>query len=302
MPAARVSIVIPHLNQPEFLRRCLNSLAPQVQVLGGVEVIVVDNGSKVLPTDVCSEFDWAILITEPTPGPGPARNRGISKSSAPLLAFIDADCIANENWLAAILAEFDGNPETLIVGGDVRIGREIPSAPTALEAYESVFAYRQKEYIEKLGFSGTGNLAMRRAAFDRVGPFAGIAVAEDRDWGRRATGMGLKIKYLANMIVYHPARKTIAELRKKWDRHISHDYEEKSAGFAGKLKWAGLTVAVAASGILDARKVMTSNRVTTLRERALASHVLLQIRLYRAGRMASQLVNPDYSSKKWNRS
>jgi len=75
-----------------------------------------------------------------------------------------------------------------VVGGDVRIAVANPRRLTHLEAYESIFAYRQQEYIETMGFSGTGNLAVGREDFERIGPFAGIEVAEDRDWGRRACG------------------------------------------------------------------------------------------------------------------
>jgi GT2 family glycosyltransferase len=297
-----ISIIIPHLNQPDFLARCLASLDPQISSLGNTEVLVVDNGSAKLPTQTTSPFSWVRLVQEKTPGPGPARNHGIAVSSAPLLAFIDADCLSHPDWLSTILTEFLHNPATLIVGGDVRIALGNPAKPTALEAYESVFAYRQKEYIEKVGFSGTGNLAMRRSAYDAVGPFAGILVAEDRDWGRRAQKQGLHIKYLSNMIVYHPARKSFDELCRKWDRHVSHDYQELPKGAVGKLKWVGLAAAIVFSSILDVRKVLASQRINTFRERRLASWILFRIRLYRASRMAAQLSKADHLSKNWNRS
>lgn len=297
----KVSIVIPHLNQPEFLARCLDALAPQVEAMGGVEAIVVDNGSRVLPTEVCGRFDWVRLIQEPVPGPGPARNRGIATARAPLLAFIDADCVAHPDWLASLVREFGVHSATQIVGGDVRICLVDPARPSALESYEAVFAYRQEDYIEKMGFSGTGNLAMRRAAYEAVGPFAGIEVAEDRDWGRRATAKGWRIKYLPSMIACHPARKTFAELCRKWDRHVSHDYEELPAGPWGQLKWAGLALAVAASGIVDARKIVVSSRISTVRERFLAAFVLARIRFYRARRMLAQFLLVDRKSRNWNR-
>src|SRR3546814_7635501 len=56
---------------------------------------------------------------------------------------------------------------------------------------ESVFGFRQRLYIKKKHFSGTGNLAFWRADFDKVGPFADITVAEDVDWGDRSHRLGL---------------------------------------------------------------------------------------------------------------
>ena len=43
-----------------------------------------------------------------------------------------------------------------------RFGVKAEGMISALEAYESVFAYRFKLYIEQHGFSGTGNLVVRR--------------------------------------------------------------------------------------------------------------------------------------------
>jgi len=103
------------------------------------------------------------------------------------------------------------------------------------------------------------------------------------------------------MIAYHPARKTFAELCRKWDRHVSHDYEELPAGPLGQVKWAGLALAVAASGIVDVRKIVASRRISTLRERLLAATVLARIRFYRARRMLGQFLLVDRKSRDWNR-
>ena len=298
--AETVSIIIPHMNQSAFLERCLVSLAPQVAAHKDVEVIVVDNGSKQLPTEVLNRFAWARLEQEKEAGPGPARNKGIAVSRGQLLAFIDADCMAHANWLSSLINTFAENAEFDVLGGDVRIGLADAARPTILESYESVFAYRQAEYISKYKFSGTGNLAMRRPAFFKVGPFAGIDVAEDREWGQRANKAGVAILYVPEMIVYHPARQTFADLRKKWDRHISHDFNEKAGGIGGRLKWFALVFAVAVSGVVDVRKVIASDRISTVRERFLASLMLLRIRLYRAWRMLGLVFQRGASGPKWN--
>ena len=60
--------------------------------MGRAEVIVVDNGSRVLPEAVVAAYPAVRLVAEPTPGPGPARNRGAALARAPLLVFADADC------------------------------------------------------------------------------------------------------------------------------------------------------------------------------------------------------------------
>jgi glycosyltransferase involved in cell wall biosynthesis len=298
-----VSIVIPHLNQPDRLRDCLESLARQDFDMRRVETIVVDNGSSQPPTDICSGFEGVRLVDEPIPGPGPARNRGVSLARGRLLAFIDADCTADASWLAAIEAALTSPGSSMVIGGDVRIARRDPERATMLEAYESVYAYRQEEYIQRQGFSGTGNLAMPRHVYDAVGPFCGIERAEDRDWGQRATAMGYAVRYVPDMIVFHPARQSFADLCSKWDRHVSHDFESVAPGLAGRLRWLARAAAVAASPLFEAPRLLTSRRVHTARERLLAAGVLVRLRLYRASIMVGALFGGASagSSRIWNR-
>ena len=139
---------------------------------------------------------------------------------------------------------------------------EVPGDPTPAEAYECVYAYNQRDYIERQGFSVTANLAFRREVFDRVGPFAGIAVAEDMDWGHRATAMGVRIRYAPEMVVHHPARRSMAELRAKWDRNISHHFAVRAQGAAGKAKWVLTALALAASVPAELPRIATTDRLS----------------------------------------
>lgn len=298
--ATGISVVIPHLNQPEMLARCLASLrAGQRQP---DEVIVVDNGSAALPTEVCAAFAGVRLLQEPSPGPGPARNRGVMLAAGDILAFIDADCLADPAWLAEAERAM-ADPQATILGGDVRIAYVDPARLTMLEAYESIYAYRMDRYIAREGFTGTGNLVVRRTVLADVGPFAGIGVAEDRDWGQRATAKGYRIRYVAGMKVYHPARKQFSELRQKWDRHMAHDFILARQRWGGLVKWAAKTLAMAVSPLAELPRVLLSDRVAGVGVRGLALVGLARIRAYRAIQMARLLLgaNPEALAGRWNR-
>ena len=298
--AERISVVIPHLNQPQMLARCLASLAAGTEAPD--EVVVVDNGSHELPTAICAAHPNLRLIAEPTPGPGPARNTGIAATSGEILGFIDADCIAHPGWIAAIRAGF-ADPGAEILGGDVRIAYEDPRRLTMLEAYESVYAYRMDRYIAREGFTGTGNLAVRRRVLTAVGPFRGLDVAEDRDWGQRATRAGHDLRYVPGMRAYHPARSSFAELARKWDRQTAHDFTAYLARPGGRLRWALRTAAMALSPPAELPRIWGSDRISGTGTRLKALACLTRVRLYRAGVRARLLFGADAAalSGQWNR-
>ncbi|MCY1127476.1 glycosyltransferase [Frigidibacter sp. RF13] len=296
----RISVVIPHLNQPAMLDRCLASIAAGSRAPD--EVVVADNGSQEMPETICARYPFVRLIRETTPGPGPARNAGIARTTGEVLAFIDADCVADPGWLAAAEAEM-ARPGATVLGGDVRILYVDPARLTMLEAYESIYAYRMDRYIARKNFTGTGNLVMTRAVFDDVGPFAGLSVAEDTDWGQRATAKGYRIRFVAGMRVYHPARERFAELRSKWDRHTAHFFDGVRGNFRRTVLWALKCGAMAASPLAELPQIVTSDRVSGIRNRLLALAGLIRIRLYRARIMAWLLFggDPDRLSGRWNR-
>lgn len=298
-----VSVVVPHLNQHDELAASLASLAAQSYPRSAFEVIVVDNGSTPVPEDVVARFEGVRLEQEPEPGPGLARNRGAAVARGEILAFIDADCRAAADWLKVIARTLNDPEGSLVVGGDVRIAFKYPDHPTMLEAYEAVFAYRQKEYIEKQGFSGTGNLAVRRKDFERIGAFAGIAVAEDKEWGRRASALGYRLAYVPEMLVFHPARRSFDELFTKWERHIAHDFGARQRSGAERAAWCVRAGAVAVSPLVDVVRIVVSDRVQGTHARALAFAALVRVRLFRAGRMLCLLLGHEGAPGPvfWNR-
>jgi glycosyltransferase involved in cell wall biosynthesis len=294
-----ISVIIPHLNQPRDLEACLGSLYSQTLEPSAFEVIVVDNGSTPLPLTVIERYPGTVLLQELRPGPGPARNRGVEVASGDILAFTDADCRTHPHWLSSAVSALEGSPRQTILGGDVRIWREPNAEITAIAAYESVFAYRFKLYIEQHGFSGTGNLVMRKADFDNIGPFRGIDVAEDIEWGQRARAAGYAFRYVPEMVVFHPARRSLRELFVKWDRHIQHAVNAGSQSRIWQAKWMLRALAILLSPAIDWSKVIASDRIDGVRPRAKAIAVLAAVRCYRACKMIHLL----FSGRQvmWNR-
>lgn len=298
----RVSVVIPHLNQVDALAECLGSVLGQAIGGGVVEVIVVDNGSRVALDAVQAAFPRVTFLAEPAPGPGLARNRGVVAARAPVLAFIDADCRAETGWLAAALGAVEADPARRVVGGDVRVPFADVRQITAIEAYEAVFSYRQQLHIETQLYSGTGNLAMGRAVFDAVGPFGGIDTAEDMDWGLRAHALGFVTRYVPAMIIYHPARPDFDALATKWRRHIRHAWNDYCAAGHSRGRWLVRAAAVLASVAVHAPKMLASDRVPSVSGRIRGVSMLVRTRLFRMREMIRVAYAPAESGALfWNR-
>ncbi len=278
-----ISVVIPHLNQPVALARLLQSLDAQDAGNVRFEIIVSDNGSRApLPAEITARPGLRTVSTQ-TPGPGPARNEGVAVARGAILAFTDCDCIADPGWVAAIARHFAKPAAAPVIGGEIFIARR-GLRWDALEAYESIFGYRQHLYIKRDHFAATCNLAMRRATFESVGGFGGLELAEDRDWGQRAHALGMAHQFVPEMRIATPARRSFAELGRKWDRQVAHEYEFVRSP-AGHLRWILRALAIAASPMMDIPLIVRSSRVEGLRARLLAFGTLVRIRLHRTRRM-----------------
>lgn len=301
--APLVSVIIPHLNQIDLLARCLDSVLAQDLAAGPFEIIVVDNGSSVSLAAIKAAYPDVCFAEERQAGPGPARNTGIKLARGTILAFIDADCRADPGWLSTAVGAIMAAPDRGAVAGNVLVDCVDFNAMTGVEAYETVFAYRFKMYVEKKGFAGTGNLAMTRSVQQRVGGFAGIGVAEDVNWGQRATALGLHFTYLPTMRIWHPARPDFEALRLKWCRHVAHEYADHRAANRPMWRWVARSLALVASILPDGIKLFVDQRLYNFGNRWRGLGVLARIRLYRTGEMLRLMRGGEaLGAAAWNRS
>ena len=273
-----IAIIIPHYNDPARLEICLAALMQND--LTGAEVVVVDNDSPNPPDAVAARFPGVRFLSETEKGAGPARNRGVAATTAPVLAFIDADCIAAPDWVAtarAVAGEAD------LIGGRVDVHDETPPPRNGSQAFEKVFGYDFRHYIEVQGVSGAGNLVTRRSVFDVVGPFR-AAVSEDTDWTRRAVAAGYRLIYRDGLRVSHPSRPDWPALRVKWRRLVQESWalaQAERPGTGTRLRWGIKALAMPASAVVHAPKVLRSAKLAGMGERLGALGVLIKLRLTR---------------------
>jgi len=97
-----ISIVIPALNEALYLGPTIEALRTSFarvpgERVGGVEVVVVDNGSEDATGEVARGFG-ARLVYEPIRNVARARNAGARAASGSLLVFLDADTLVPQSF------------------------------------------------------------------------------------------------------------------------------------------------------------------------------------------------------------
>ena len=115
-----ISVVVVTLNRAELIKDTLDSLTRQTRQPD--EVVVVDNGSTDNTGEVVSSFNNMLnikYVVENIKGIPYARNTGVRNATGDITAFIDDDCVADENWLRYIEIPFIRDPNIGIVGGEV---------------------------------------------------------------------------------------------------------------------------------------------------------------------------------------
>lgn len=272
----RVSVIVPHYEDFANLGRCLDALG--AQDFGDFEIVVGDNASPAgLAAVEAVVRGRARIVIQPEKGAGAARNAAVAASVGRLLAFTDADCTPSPGWLSAGIAALD---RADLIGGAMLVSVGDEAAITPVEAFERLFAFDNRAYVEAKGFSVTANLFTRRDVFDAVGGFR-PAVSEDADWCLRARDAGYRIAYAPAALVAHPARRTWSELARKWDRLVRETYALHRARGGSNLGWVARTWLLPASIPAHLPRVLTSPKLARPRDRLAAAAVMARLRLWR---------------------
>jgi glycosyltransferase involved in cell wall biosynthesis len=279
-PSPKVSVIIPHYRDLSGLALCLAALEQQTCPRDRFEIIVADNASPEgaqAVSDVIAGRARLVVVEEK--GAGPARNGGVAASTGEILAFIDSDCVAEPAWIEEAL---EGLQAFDFIGGRVKVLVADPRCITPVEAFERVFAFDFKTYIEKQRFTGAGNLFCSRRVFEAVGPFK-TEVSEDKEWSRRAQSCGFRLGYAPRAVVGHPARRTWPELVAKWRRVNLESFGLSACGPVGRLRWLIKALVTPASAVVHSAKVLTSPELNSAGERWGAIVVLFRLRFWRLG-------------------
>lgn len=272
-----VSVIIPHFNDLVGLGSCLDGLRRQTWPADRLEIVVADNNSACGIEAVRAAAAGCRVVPAPVQGAGPARNAAIAEARGDILALIDSDCLPDPRWIeegVAALRGFD------FIGGQVVTTATEPAAPLPVEAFEIVFNFDFRHYIEDLRFTGTGNMFVWRKVFASVGPFRSV-VSEDVEWSHRAGNAGFRIGYAERAVVMHPARRDWESLQRRWARMTEERAALERERSGWPLRWVIKALAMPLSVPPHAVRVLRHPRLPGWRARLAAIGILARLRLWR---------------------
>ncbi len=219
-----VSVIIPFYGADVgTLRACLAAIAAQEYPADCVEVIVVDNNPAPVLSSLSHDFSTSCrLAHEPVAGSYSARNRGIALARGKVIAFTDADCRPDGNWLRKGVARITSEPGLGFVGGHISVTHR-GTRPNIVEAYDMNLYMRQQVYVQSFRFGATVNLFTFASVIEAGGGDAAFLSGGDREWGERVWARGYRCAYAPDAIVFNPARTTLSAVAEKARRLVGQE-------------------------------------------------------------------------------
>jgi GT2 family glycosyltransferase len=214
-----IIVVIVSYNAGKTIKRCLESLKKQ-ETSRTFQVILVDSSTDNTAELARQTFPKAQIITSKHRlYAGDGRNIAIQASSAPLIAFLDADCYVESNWVETIIKAHQR--PYLVVGGAIANSSVHTLTSWAyyfIEFSSWIPAQHPREIPEIAGCS----LSMKRKAFTSFGPFIKHTYCADTAFHWRLQKAGHKVLFYPEIRVYHTYEGSVSGL-------LSHIKEHRRA-------------------------------------------------------------------------
>jgi glycosyltransferase involved in cell wall biosynthesis len=164
-----LSVIIPTLNEAEYIAATLESLTNQTYQ--SYELIVKDGGSMDNTVDIARQYA-DIVISNRDVSIGDARNQGAKRANGEVLVFIDADTDLEENALTFIAEDFRKHDIALLLPKygpkqeDIRI---LSRTKEELNRFFIGFENFWRMYVDK--FCGGMCMPVDASTFRRIGGF-----------------------------------------------------------------------------------------------------------------------------------
>ncbi len=226
MSQPKISVVIPVRNEADKIEQCLKTVLSQS--LKPHEVIVVDGHSNDKTIEKAKQFPVKIFYEDYHNRAGGCQI-GVENAEGEYIAFTDADCIPDKDWLANLVKEFDEG--VVGVGGryeDIGKGLWTRSVnltfKTPLSGAKS--RWNRRKVTKILSVCGANGMC-RQEDILRVGGFnVRLSGAEDLELGKRLGKLG-SLVYTPDARVLHNHNRGLRDFAKQAYRYGGWRKESK---------------------------------------------------------------------------
>ena len=212
-----VAVVVPVFNGRKTIEACLDSLLAQDYPREMLEIVVVDNASTDGTAQVLERYQDRIrLLSEQTKGPSAARNKGVREASSEVIAFIDADCVADIAWLRNLVEPLTDQAVGLC-GGRIlsrrpcnrieEFGEQIHDHQKAIEVYKPPYAI-------SMNWASPRRVLLEAGLFDEA-----FLRCEDVILSQRIDQLGYELAYQHSAIIFHRNENTLPGLFREGYKH-----------------------------------------------------------------------------------
>jgi O-antigen biosynthesis protein len=203
-----VSIVVCSYNGAATLQECLLSLMKLNY--SDYEVILVDDGSEDDTGSIAAQFPQVHYVRQLNLGLSVARNIGLRAAQGDIVAYIDSDCVADEDWLwylthAMLQQGVDGiGGPNLTPADDSWVAKCVAASPG--NPSHVMFDDQSAEHVPGC------NMAYRRSVLLSVGGFDPQfrQAGDDVDICWRLLADGYRLGFAAAAMVWHHRRSTVS--------------------------------------------------------------------------------------------
>ena len=248
-----VSVVVACYNGERTLPACLDSL--QHLNYPAYEVILVDDGSTDATAEIAARYpDSTPFVTRPT-WDSPRHAIPGSKRRGDIVAFTDADCRADEDWLYYLVGDLL-NSQFAAMGGHNLLPADDSSVAAAIMVSPGGPAHVM--LTDRLAEHVPGcNMAFYKWALHEIGGFDPLfrKAGDDVDVCWRLQQRGLRVGFSPAGFVWHYRRSTIRDYLKQQEGYgeaealLVHRHPEYFNWFGGS-QWQGRIYSAAKFGLI----------------------------------------------------
>lgn len=203
------SVIVPVYNGEGTLEGCIQSLLALNYPTEKLDLIVIDNASTDRTAEILRRYGNALrVVYEKKRGPAAARNQGLLHTHREVVAFTDADCVVDRDWLRHLVAPLQDRRIGIVGGKNLartphnfieEFGEQIHDQDAAINSYRPPYVI-------------TMNWASRREVLEEFNFDEAFRRGEDGDLSYRIFQAGYGFCYRPEAVIYHSNERTLPGL------------------------------------------------------------------------------------------